>query len=1364
MDRISEDRYGSNIFADDLQQQQQHDSGCALDTTPEDDSPSLAIRGRKPSASKVSLSRRERCRKSLRRLRTQSAIFFKKEMRPTCLKSSAIDELDSPRSPAVRRKTVPLIPDTKKNETDCVTDAEKISSVFRRYLVRQTELSSSDSLSNPRCPSFVSTHSEMSVNSESPTSAIWMKEQSTPPSPVLPPATPTPPSTPSSQPSPSTLLPTRVMNLYQKVLSSIVHPLGCPDWSGFSRDDLVSYLQELFGVDSKTHESVLADIQSKKPSHVVLNVTVVQARDLKPCCTVETTNPTCVLGVDASQSPYATPNSSPATTPSFRRKHRLSLDTVAMAEDLQRFDSRLGSVQHNVERIDLKKSIRKRYRNSLEMDELMHTETIKSTINPFWNEKFQLNVTDINSEALNLLVWHQPTTSYTDTPEKFKDRSRPSFKSLFRHLRLSQDECRSFANCLGQIRIALKDIPTGGCMRWFQLYRDKRLKLNQSGEIQLGLQLTIKPGGPSAVILSETNRVKEFHSVVLRIYDREFSSFDTTDSAIEESVSDDGPRLLTLKISQQIVRCVLSQFATYQNVSATTQKLLELAVILESRVNGFQMKEQFILEKIGELCKACRQDADEGDQLTDYERKVLSEAIAAYVRMVKRQLMVNKSLKKLFPPTELNLIELEVSTNVAKNLMNLPIDLGATNPSLDLTSHLTQHLQNDVREWLMERLETVQSANKDPVLDNTRLFVEVLRVATAALTPQERIAQFFNSIGVDYYRTASVVAEAKLSVKAKELTLEMNKYQVRYHRFEVNINESSSVSLQHYFALRNLFRTIRGNVNERELFRISLSDYQSWFKVSVTFWLQTFREQCLRRMETALKLDKDVVQVTSLVKHSNSSVDVLSCFATMTTEWREIDFADTDIALLGVTKITDTICDSVKSYMDKVIEIMEHNGYYDYIDNQQFDVTDQLCISLNNISHLSQYLSRLTSLLDWESVTQQLSVKHESLDVGQKALAMLHSLVETTNAEIDAQGRILAKQIIDRMAVDLDKYTTLFTRSPFGKTAEVEPLLDYLEKNMEVLFQKLESNLFPLFWEEIWKTEIRVVSRTLLEGRPASYYKEVSGFLESLRDFFQREGVENCRNKTCKLYCSLSKVLEMNSLSSEQLMLQYYKSLADVASTPSDYYGQLVVKVGYRPKTDDKELVTIYVKVVQAKDLPGMTKKNLSNPFVAVSLAPQTLFPETVKYRTPVDRDTVNPVYGDDFEFVSIPDACRQRDGAVIVVTAWHYIPLFSNDFIGEILIPIQGIREIVGRQTVDDLPAIMMPIRRPKEPKAGPYKVLKDRSPNDKVAQALLNQRNCDVVFRTRCNFCKPVKCLVSTLTGKRFEAIGKQASISTE
>jgi len=44
----------------------------------------------------------------------------------------------------------------------------------------------------------------------------------------------------------------------------------------------------------------------------------------------------------------------------------------------------------------------------------------------------------------------------------------------------------------------------------------------------------------------------------------------------------------------------------------------------------------------------------------------------------------------------------------------------------------------------------------------------------------------------------------------------------------------------------------------RELFRISISNYQEWFKVAITFWLQTFREECMRRMEKALEIEKDV--------------------------------------------------------------------------------------------------------------------------------------------------------------------------------------------------------------------------------------------------------------------------------------------------------------------------------------------------------------------------------------------------------------------------------------------------------------------------------------------------------------------------
>ncbi len=98
----------------------------------------------------------------------------------------------------------------------------------------------------------------------------------------------------------------------------------------------------------------------------------------------------------------------------------------------------------------------------------------------------------------------------------------------------------------------------------------------------------------------------------------------------------------------------------------------------------------------------------------------------------------------------------------------------------------------------------------------------------------------------------------------------------------------------------------------------------------------------------------------------------------MTTEWRQIDFCDADIGLLGVTKITDvrtfylsmfvygllvqlmwvaelyltvacwlqTICDGARQYAERIQLILENNCYYDLDDNNQFDVTDTVCLWL----------------------------------------------------------------------------------------------------------------------------------------------------------------------------------------------------------------------------------------------------------------------------------------------------------------------------------------------------------------------------------------------------------------------------------
>ena len=71
-----------------------------------------------------------------------------------------------------------------------------------------------------------------------------------------------------------------------------------------------------------------------------------------------------------------------------------------------------------------------------------------------------------------------------------------------------------------------------------------------------------------------------------------------------------------------------------------------------------------------------------------------------------------------------------------------------------------------------------------------------------------------------------------------------------------------------------------------------------------------------------------------------------------------------------------------------------------------------------------------------------------------------------------------------------------------------------------------------------------------------------------------------------------------------------------------------------------------------------------------------------------------------------IAEEYRSAAGTVIVFSVWHHEPVLSNTFLGEVVLPLRDLRQLSAMQTVDDLPAVMMRLRRPKEPRDGPYKV----------------------------------------------------------
>ncbi len=61
---------------------------------------------------------------------------------------------------------------------------------------------------------------------------------------------------------------------------------------------------------------------------------------------------------------------------------------------------------------------------------------------------------------------------------------------------------------------------------------------------------------------------------------------------------------------------------------------------------------------------------------------------------------------------------------------------------------------------------------------------------------------------------------------------------------------------------------------------------------------------------------------------------------------------------------------------------------------QQLCFPSQVCITLNNMEHVREYLSELPQRLAFETVTQWMSIKHEDETVGRKALATLQRLIQ----------------------------------------------------------------------------------------------------------------------------------------------------------------------------------------------------------------------------------------------------------------------------------------------------------------------------------------------------------------------------------
>jgi BAI1-associated protein 3 len=121
---------------------------------------------------------------------------------------------------------------------------------------------------------------------------------------------------------------------------------------------------------------------------------------------------------------------------------------------------------------------------------------------------------------------------------------------------------------------------------------------------------------------------------------------------------------------------------------------------------------------------------------------------------------------------------------------------------------------------------------------------------------------------------------------------------------------------------------------------------------------------------------------------------------------------------------------------------------------------------------------------------------------------------------------------------------------------------------------------------------------------------------------------------------------------------------------------------------------------------------------------------------------------------LNLPKAAVMMEGAVLVCSVWHHDRILPNDFLGETVTRLSDVIDLDQRH-ISDTPAIIMPLRRPRDSCWGPMQVLRERQGMDQQARHVTTRRCHMTGVNVTSKVCAPLTHVISKVKGKK-EIVG--------
>ena len=177
-----------------------------------------------------------------------------------------------------------------------------------------------------------------------------------------------------------------------------------------------------------------------------------------------------------------------------------------------------------------------------------------------------------------------------------------------------------------------------------------------------------------------------------------------------------------------------------------------------------------------------------------------------------------------------------------------------------------------------------------------------------------------------------------------------------------------------------------------------------------------------------------------------------------------------------------------------------------------FEVTPQLCLAINNIDYVLQYIRPFVNELGIDEIVEKLRVLNGDL-VANSCKRTLQTLVHNAVDNVENKIFEVLDLIGEKMAPVIQKFLVEGCSLVAYAGRNMDSLINYLDKNLILLKDKLNSTNFERVLSVIWQCSALslhdTISLSIERRKPPSYFKTLLDILRILIKFFYADKVPN---------------------------------------------------------------------------------------------------------------------------------------------------------------------------------------------------------------------------------------------------------------